>query len=163
MNRHARDKVLMVLAVILCAAGIIMSLQTLNQTREKTKQIRDKIDRLETVRQFAAAAPASESAKAAFDSLDQHTPPELRRVINALLPNSTPVLTVREPVAARGDWDRHVADLKIRETSMENLARFIAGIESERPPWRLTGCKISATGNQPGIIRATLTVEALSK
>ena len=115
MNRHARDKVLMVLAVILCAAGIIMSLQTLNQTREKTKQIRDKIDRLEAVRQFGAAEPASESAKAAFDSLDQHTPQstdlgeirvrvadqlrrhgasqkEVRRATDNLLDHRTPIL-----------------------------------------------------------------------
>jgi hypothetical protein len=126
-----------------------MSAKTLNQVGDQSKQIRAKLDRLDALRQFGAPTEGAESAKAAFDALENRTPPDLG--------------SVKKSVPARGDWIQHVADLKIRETSMENLARFIASIERERPPWRLTGCTISATGNQPGIIRATLTIEALSK
>jgi len=163
VNRNPLDNILTILAVLVCAAGVIMSVNSWIHTREKTRQLQGQIDRLESLRTFSAPAAGSESAKAAFDSLEKRTPPELRKVIAALLPDSTPELALREPVPIRGGWNQNVANLKIRQTSMDNLARFIASVESERPPWRLTGCTISATGDQPGNIRATLTVESLSR
>lgn len=161
MSERTLDRVLLILAAMLATVGVVMSVQTLNRTGERTSQIRDKVEREDALRKLKASA--SGSARSALDELDYGKPPDLRNVIDTLLKGSEPAIKLRDPVPIQGPWFLHAADLKIPEVSMQSLAPIIAGIESEKPPWRVTGCAIHATGNQPGTVRASLTLEALSK
>ena len=140
MSERTLDRVLLILAAMLATVGVVMSVQTLNRTGERTSQIRDKVEREDSLRKLKASA--SGSARSALDELDYGKPPDLRNVIDTLLKGSEPAIKLRDPVPIQGPWFLHAADLKIPEVSMQSLAPIIAGIESEKPPWRVTGCAI---------------------
>lgn len=143
--------------------GLWLSAQTLRTTPVTIGHIGAKCAALEELRAIGRGNASTQSAQQALDALSVQQAPPLRQIVAEFLPDDSPEIREDDPEPLQAGWSVRRSDVVCDHVRLETVAKLVAALESERPPWRLRECTISAGGDEPGFGRVTMQFEALSR
>ena len=83
--------------------------------------------------------------------------------MSASLPGTPPACREREAVPLAGGWTLRRVEVLFEDIDLVRLPDFLHAAETQRPPWRLAECALSALPQSEGRGRATLVLEAIGK
>jgi hypothetical protein len=163
MDRKQLSRNIAIPAVILSFAGVWLTYMSWGVTIETTRFIRSKTSQLEALQKMSGARQGSKAGLATLEREITGPPPELERAVDRLLQDTDAELQPGAATPISGAWMHRESTLRIPAVSVESLGRFIAVIESESPPWRLRECSVVSLPQQPGTVRADLTLETVER
>lgn len=155
--------ILNVTAAAALAAGLALALVTLAQMTPLTRKIQKKID---VYRQLSALKSAQDQKLAAvktFEALPQPIPVALTTLAARTVTNATPEIREREARELIPGWTLKQVEIVFTEISLAQLPVFLQAAETQRPPWRLTECNLTASRQSDGFGRALLVLEAIGR
>lgn len=150
-------------AVAVSAIGLWLTVRTLRDTPQRVGHLQAKIDQLQELKSLDSDGEAARGARLTLEGLSNPTPPNITHVLSSLLPDAVTELNETEPVPLGQGWMLRTVELSVDSIALDPLMRFIATLESERPPWRLQSATLQPQQNQSGQARATLTLSALHR
>lgn len=148
------------------AAGLFLTVQSTLTWPRSARQLRGRIATLEQLRELERAQGHDEEAVALFDRLPAKKPLALNELAAELLPGVQSSIRLRESRPAAAGWTVRNVEASFENVRLADLSRFLerALAASDRPPWRLVECSITASPQGgAGTGRASLTLEALEK
>ena len=163
MRKATQRGILLAGAAAFPLLGLWLSAQTLRKTPVTIGHISTKCAALEELRGFGKGNASTQSAQQALDELSVQEAPPLRQIVARFLPDASAEIREEDPEPLQGGWSVRRSDVVCNHVRLETLAKLVAALESERPPWRLRECTITAAGEEPGFGRVTLRLEALHR
>ncbi len=150
-------------AVAVSALGLWLTVRTVRDTPQRIGHLQAKIDQLQELKSLDQDGDAARGARLTLEGLSNPVPPNIPDVLKGLLPDAETNLTESDPKPLGEGWMLRTVELSIDSIALDPLMRFIATLESERPPWRLQSATLQPQENQSGQARATLTLSALHR
>ncbi len=150
-------------ALLVCLAGLLFSLSAARRLagwRTVMERKRQPLAALAALHQEHSRHLAAQDA---FEALERHEPVSLSNVAGASLPGTPPACREREAVPLAGGWTLRRVEVLFEDIDLVRLPDFLHAAETQRPPWRLAECALSALPQSEGRGRATLVLEAIGK
>ena len=150
-------------AILVLATGVVLAIDAGRTILDCTKRVKDYDDHLAQVRELERVASRDEAAVRAFEALETPHPPALADLLKDVFPGEKYETAEQPAQSAPGGWMVRHMDVTLVNVPLAGLGSFLAKAESQRPPWRLTSCRIRATSPAGGMAQLTLNLEALDK
>ncbi|MFH0879892.1 MAG: hypothetical protein V2A34_09285 [Lentisphaerota bacterium] len=150
-------------AVLAAVAGVLLSLHSLRTTPENLRILERKTADLRDLSSLEKLAGDDQGAIAEFEKIADHPPATMADIARKAQWSSPPDVRLRDGAPTISGWTVRAAEISMNSVRFTDLSRFILAAESERPPWQLRECTLSASGQGEGTARATLIMEALEK
>ena len=150
-------------AILVLAVGVILAVDAARTILDCSKRIRDYDDHLARVRELERVASRDEAAVRAFEALEAPHPRALADLLKEIFPGEKYETAEQPAQSAPAGWLVRHMDVTLVNVPLAGLGTFLAKAESQRPPWRLTSCRIRATSPAGGMAQLTLNLEALDK
>jgi hypothetical protein len=127
--------------------------------RKLDQRLRD-LRQLDILQRWAAAQRA---ALQRFEALPAARPAALESCVRAVITNAA--FEIRDGGAENAvpGWRVRHAAVVVRGAAFTDLGRLLFQLETNQPPWRLTGIAIDAEPEEGRAAEATLQVEALER
>ena len=150
-------------ATVLMLVGLVLTFRTFHAAPTDLDLLERRRDTLEDLRREERSLSSDHLAVEAYEALPRQAGVSLKELVASELP-SAPVEIHEQPVRTlRDKWVQRTAEVILEETHLAGVGRFLDRAESERPPWRLESCSISATDDGPGKGRVNLVVSLLER
>ena len=145
------------------AAGMALSLYTLQSTPERLRAIERKTADLASLQDAQRQSGAEDEALAALEQLPSTQPPPLADLARQAQITVPPDVRLRDSQAVMAGWSARSAEISWSAVRFTELGRFIQAAEAARPPWRLRECTLAPSERGEDRTRASLVMESLEK
>lgn len=143
--------------------GIVWTVSSLQRYPLQKQHIERKNADLQRMTALQAEQDRELAAVRMFEALPSTRPPDLTALLRERFPGISAEVRRRETLPARDDWQAQRMEITFDNIALAELGRFLAIVESQRPPWRLIEGNLLAAEQRPGTARATLVFEGLNK
>ena len=121
--------------------------------------------RLQTLAELRSLQAESSRDREGFHAFERlvatNRPAALVAAAATIAPTAQLGLGAEKTEKLAGDWVLRRVDVDLAEIALHDAGRFVEYLESQRPPWRLVACDITATGPAQGHVK--LTLETISR
>jgi len=162
MKTNHTTGLLFIAAAFSIAVGMTLAVRTEMAARAgKTRRARDS-QVLESLRSMQQDINRYVAARRLFETAGAGRAAELRELLSAALPGTTPE-DMREAYRELTEgWVLRRIEMSLKDISLSGVMAFIQEAEQCRPPWQLTRCLIRG-GAEPGTGNVDLTFEVIEK
>lgn len=147
---------LVLLAGILWTAINILRADAFSQKMQSKLEV---IKQLQGMKQQQDLIEASLAALAAVSN----TAPSLSALASGAVTGSTAEIRELDSRALGRGWNVKRTEIVFKEVSLSPVADFLRSAETQRPPWRLAECVITASGQADGCGTAALIMETVAR
>lgn len=116
--------------------------------------------RVQTLAELHALEAESGRDRDGFHAFEQlgatNVPCALVAAAAIVAPSAQAGVSAEKVEKLTGGWNLRRADVEFADIALHDAGRFIEYVESQRPPWRLVACEISASGPARGRVKLTL-------
>ncbi|MBI3985764.1 MAG: hypothetical protein HY343_02500 [Lentisphaerae bacterium] len=145
-------------------AGLVMSGLTLRQLPEQARLWKQKQTVLRQLQALKANRAQREATVRLFEDLPSAgagpTPAELAQ---QAVPDASPSFQDKGVTAVSSNWSLRAVEVSFQDAALEPVSRFAVTLETQRPPWKVTGFRIAASRPDGGYGHVTLTLEHLER
>ncbi len=162
MKKLNKLRIIWLIALIVFVAGIILSFQTLRQLRSADKKLKEKMGDISVMQEFTRDLSIYIAAKDAYQRLPGARPVQFESIFN--LPGIIAQENIRSSeVALEDGWFLLRREVVVDNGELNDVMTHIKKAEAQRPPWKLSSCKIKSSSVTPGYGRVVLVFEALEQ
>ncbi len=150
-------------ALAVFAAGLLATASAMryqHRLRDRLERRGDTLRALESIRQVR---DRHREAQRAFEALPQTIPADPAVLAAGTLTNTVPEFRPLESQPLAGGWARYRTEAVFGDVALTDLVRFLAAVETGRPPWRMVEGDLSASDRADGHVRAVVVLEAVGK
>lgn len=150
-------------AVVLMLAGLALTLRTLQQAPSDLEQLERRLQTLQDLQREERSLSSDHLAVQAYQGLPRQGGASLEELFNEELPSAAVEITEQPVRTLRDHWVQRTAEVILEETRLAGVGQFLERAESQRPPWRMESCSISAAEGTPGTGRVVLVLSLLER
>ncbi|MBU4198470.1 MAG: hypothetical protein KKG09_08820 [Verrucomicrobia bacterium] len=150
-------------ATLALIAGIGLTVASLRQATSLAQSLRGRVAVVAELQAMERAKDRYSAAVRRFEALSNTAPVSLSGLAAATVTNATPDIREIESKPLDQGWVLIRSEVIFNDLNLDQLPAFAHAVESQRPPWRLVECSITASTQTDGFGRVVLILEALSK
>lgn len=148
---------------VVLLSGILWSLSNIQRHPAQRRYIERKQADLQQMAALHESLQRQLDTVRAFDDLPSSRPPDWSSLLRDHAPDFPAEVRRRDTRDAWGPWQAHRMEVAFEHIALDALGQLMSAAEQQRPPWRLVEGNIRAANQRPGMARATLVFEGLSK
>jgi hypothetical protein len=146
------------IAVFALLLGLGLTVQTFRLIRQARPRIMEKISDLATLRDIRNGLEGFRTARQACEQNPPAPPVSIRKLLEPY--RTEDIRESRRDLMA--GWTLLQVDVTFSVLPLREVMAFVEKAESQRPPWRLTGCSIRPS-TTPAEAQVTATLEAIQQ
>lgn len=150
-------------AALALIAGISLTVASLRQAALLAQSLRGRVAVAAELQAIQRTKDRYAAAVRRFSALSNTVPVSLSGLAAAAVPSATPDIREIESKPLDQGWILTRSEVIFNDLNLAQLPVFVRAAESQRPPWRLAECSITASTQADGFGRVVLILEAISK
>jgi len=160
-----KNKIFLWIAALSFAIGVLFTFHAVRLTGPTRKSMEKKLATLAEINELAENQAKDRAAIERFNTLSEKSPRPLEEIVSRMLKGHKPEIRTLETIPAAEGWTRRKVSITFDDLPLTTLSRFIenASADTERSPWILTECSITASDRATGNGHAVLVMESLEK
>jgi len=160
-----KNKVFLWIAILFFALGVLLTVHAIRITNSSRQSMEKKLATLAQINTLAKENAKNRAAIERFNGLRETRPRPLEEIVSRVIKGNKPEIRILDTSPAAEGWTPRKVSITFDDLPLVDLSRFIenASADTERPPWILTECGITASDSIPGNGHAVLVMEALEK
>lgn len=152
-----------VCAGLTIAIGLVLAVLTVREHPADSRKLRKRLEVLEQLESLRQEQARRNAAVQTFTAIGYAATAPLADLAAAQLTNTPPEIKEHDARALTNGWTVRQADVVFNEVNLAGLPGFLHAAETQRPPWRLVECHITASRQRDGQGRVALTMETVSR
>ena len=143
--------------------GSIWTVTTLTRLPGQRRHLQRKAADLHTIVGYQRTLEEHRDAVRMFEALPDKRPTPLVSLVREQIPDAAKEVRRRDARPAADNWQAQRWEVDLDNIPLNQLGVLLAGLESERPPWRLIEASIRAADRDADRARVTLLLEGLTQ
>lgn len=150
-------------AALAFIAGIGLTAVTMRQASSLSQSLRSRVTVVKELQAMTQTKDRYEAAVRACEALSNTAPVSLSSLLDTSVTNVLPEIRELESKPLDRGWTLTRSEVVFNEINLDQIPAVVQVAESQRPPWRLAECSLSASTKADGCGRVVLILEALGK
>jgi len=150
-------------AALALIVGIILTVMSARQATSLAQSLRSRAAVVAELQAMQRTQDRYTAAVRTFAALSNAVPVALSDLAAAAVTNAIPDMRELETRPLERGWTLTRAEVIFNDLNLDQLPAFLRVAESQRPPWRLSKCSLTASTRADGHCRVVLIMEAIGK
>ncbi|MDO9542494.1 MAG: hypothetical protein Q7J98_09245 [Kiritimatiellia bacterium] len=148
--------------LLILLVGIIWTAINVLRADAFSQRMQGKLDAIKELRGMKQRQDFIEASFAALAAIS-NTAPLLSALASATVTGTPAEIRELDSRALGRGWNVKRMEVLFKEVSLNSIADFLQSAETQRPPWRLAECVITASSKADGYGTAALTMETVGR
>lgn len=154
---------LYITAALALAVGVSLTVISVRQAASLSQRLRSRIATVAELQAMKRTQDRYQAAVRVFEALSNAAPVSLAGLAAASVTNATPDIREIETKALDRGWILTRSEVIFNDINLDQLPAFLRAAESQRPPWRLAECTLTASTRADGFGRVVLILKVVGK
>ena len=148
--------------LLILLAGITWTAINVLRADAFSQRMQGKLDAIKELRDMKQRQDLIEASFAALTAIS-NTAPALSALASTAVTGATAEIRELDSRTLERGWNAKRTEVVFKEVSLNSIAEFLRSAETQRPPWRLAECVITASSKADCSGTAALTMETVGR